>query len=103
MSKLLLEVSGDDVERLTGVLNYMAEQEQDDFISWLDMDDAQLAEGVVISEWAEDVNKLFEADMTKHESDSNYRKFEELVDKLATTSTGHIYCDVVRLQNNLGV
>jgi len=84
-------ITNNDIDVLTDILNHVIESEQDCFTVNLEEGNLDPAFGMTPEDWEKEVDKFFD-DGELHYSDVQ-------LEKIATISRGHVYCDAVRLQN----
>lgn len=93
-----LTIEVPDVETLKEILNYMADSEVDDFVDWV-VDNGVPAEGVDVDEWEKNIEEYLELDNVRNKTGDVLHRYHQLIDELATTSTGHIFCQIAKMQD----
>ena len=98
---LMKEFSDEDFESLESILNHF--DEEDDFLTWIGHGEGKPVDWVTEDEWDKEVTHLMDLEEVQNRSAEDYQLYENQLSEVATITVGHIYCDVVRLRDKLGI
>jgi len=96
-----MELTYNDLAEVKTLVDYLLDEE-DDFISWIGDGEGKPVDGVAEEDWNKEVDLMWDLHENRFQ-DNNFNAYAEQLSELATITAGHIYCNVVRVQDKLGL
>jgi hypothetical protein len=96
-----MELTDEEVESLKSVLSYL--DEEDDFLTWIGHGEGKPVDWVTEEEWDKEVTHLLDLEEASDGSPESVKAYQDQLSEVATITVGHVYGDIVRLRDKLGL